>query len=173
VAKPAPHLVGSLKPLLNYLAGSRGLALLPDPKGANLTDNWRVVFSTHDRAGKGHPPAASVDVLLAGSTTAAPTPSASPTAHPTPAASASTAPFVGAPGPDLTVPGSGATSTDPTGGAPVIAPSTLPNVDLAGAPHLVTSGFSHPEILLLPLLLAGLGWMIFQALGKDLTPKRR
>jgi hypothetical protein len=166
VATPTPHLHADLKPLMQGLLTTTGLALLPDATEVSPDDAaWRVVFSAATRT----------------DTAKTPLPTLTLTVDPTPETEVPDVPV------DVPVDtGTGAvaqpnipvtTPLDPVavpdlGPAPTVdQPTTvLPPTQNTAAPQTKTVGYAYPVVWLLPLVFLLVVPAVARALTRDLTP---
>jgi hypothetical protein len=165
-AKPSAQLQADLGPLLADLPAATGLVLLPDATKAGPTDNWRVVFSAHDRTDAAKTPPAQMTLTLG-----------EPPAVPPPAVAAAAAPPISNTGLPAITPPANTSLAAPPAVASAPQPATAPQVaapaaPAVAAPQLVRVGYAYPIVWLLPLAFLILVPVATSALTKDLTPRR-
>ena len=154
-----------------------GIALLPDLTGSTPLTSWQVAFNGRNLSGatpisstvSGGTPAGSTAVTVATSdTTLAQTSpgvfTAAPVDNSTPAVQSSLP--ADSTTPAVTTPAVVSTPTTPATTVAVASPAYSNSAYGAG------SGFQYPEILLLPLLIAGGMLFVLRLLTSDATPKR-
>lgn len=140
-AEPTPRLVADLGPLLNFLAGSGGIAVLPDLTAVTQTDAWQVVFNATTREesalGLEQSPPAYLEVEVADTTTPEPE---EPAEEPSPPA-------------EVPATGGGGGSFVDVDGGPIAAaplPDTADPVEAPIVPEMVAEAAPAPSTVLVP-----------------------